>query len=95
MILQIHLARGVRLKPLGEVWLAFSALSGETHRLNPEAAAVLDLLAAGPMDELHLCALLAAETGSDAEAIRATLNEVWPTLEAAGLIRTEPADNCA
>lgn len=92
---QIHLAPGTRLEALGEGWLAFSALSGETHRLNPEAAAVLDLLATGSMDESHLCALLAAETGADAETIRATLHEVWPSLEAAGLIRTGPAGRCA
>lgn len=93
--MQIYLAPGTRLEALGEGWLAFSALSGETHRLNPEAAAVLDLLADGPMDELHVCALLAAETGSDVEAIRATLHEVWPSLEAAGLICTSTFDNRA
>ena len=89
----IRLAPGVQLEGLGEGWVAFSALSGETHQLNPEAAAVLEWLAAGPMTEAALCTGLAADTGVDNDTIRATLHEVWPALDAAGLIRTEPADN--
>ena len=82
----------MRLEELGDAWLAFSPLSGETQRLNPEAAAVLDLLAAGPMDEAGLSAVLAAETGSDAAEIQTVLGGVWPALVTAGLIRfvTEP-----
>ena len=83
----VCLAPGVRLEELGDAWLAFSPLSGETQRLNPEAAAVLDLLAAGPMDEASLCAALAAETGGDVAEIHTILREVWPALVAAGLIR--------
>lgn len=77
----------LRLEELGDAWVAFSPLSGETQRLNPEAAAVLDLLAAGPMDEADLCAALAAETGGDSAEIHTVLRGVWPALVAAGLIR--------
>ena len=93
MNLRIDRAPGVRVESLGEGWVAFSALSGETHRLNPEAVAVLDLLAAGPLSEADLCALLATESSADAAEIHTTLRGVWPALEAAGLIRTESANN--
>lgn len=84
--MQVGLAPGVRLEALGEAWVAFSPQSGETQRLNPEAAAVLDLLAAGPMDEAGLCTMLAAETGGDPAEIHTVLRDVWPALVAAGLI---------
>lgn len=83
---QVCLAPGLRLQSLGEAWVAFSALSGETHQLNDEAALVLDMLRTGPMQEAALCTALAADTGEDAAAIQATLSSVWPTLEAAGLV---------
>jgi len=85
--LRIGLAPGLRLEVLGEQWVAFSAVSGETLQLNQEAAAVLDLLRDGPMTESELSAALAAETGAAVTDIEDTLREVWPTLEAAGLIR--------
>jgi PqqD family protein of HPr-rel-A system len=89
--LRIRLAPGVRLEGLGDGWYAFSAVSGETHQINPEAAAMLEWLAAGPMTESALCEALASDTSVDAATIHATLGDVWPALEAAGLIRTEPA----
>ena len=91
LILQISLVPGVRLEALGQDWVAFSALSGETHQLNPEAAAVLELLAAGPLSESALCAALAADTGVDATEIQILLRDAWSMLESAGLIRTAAA----
>lgn len=79
----------MRLEELGDRWAAFSAVSGETHQLNDEAAAVLECLAAGPMTDADLCAALAADTGLDAAAIDTVLRDTWPTLEAAGLIRID------
>ena len=90
--MQIRRAPDVRLESLGDRWVAFSAASGETHQLNDEAAAVLELLAAGPMAEADLCAALAGDTGLESGAIAAVLQQVWPALDAAGLIRTGAAD---
>lgn len=83
----------MRLEALGRRWLAFSALAGETHQLNDEAAALLECLAAGPLSEAALADALAADTGVDAATILGTLHSIWPSLESAGLVRTEPADN--
>ena len=85
---QVCLAPGVRLQEIGDAWVAFSGLSGETHQLNDEAALILEMLRPGPMQESLLCAALAADTGSDPLAVQATLTDVWPMLEAAGLVRT-------
>jgi len=77
---------GLRLEPVGERWLAFSAISGETHALNDEAVAVLELLGDHWMQVGHLCGLLGDETGLEPAVILAALEPVWPTLEAAGLV---------
>lgn len=83
----------MRLQALGRHWVAFSALSGETHQINDEAAALLEWLAAGPMSEAALAAALATATDVDEATIRGTLRGIWPSLESAGLVRTAPGDD--
>ena len=79
------------VKPLGEVWAAFSTLSGETLLLNDEGAAILEVLGSQTMGEADICAALAADSGSTATDVAAVLGETWVRLIEAGLIR-EQAD---
>lgn len=85
-----RLAEGVRVEPLGDGWVAYSALSGETLQLNTEAAAILELLAQGPLGEADICATLANDALSDPAEIGEALRHVWAQLIAAGLVRGDP-----
>lgn len=77
---------GVHIEPLGDSWAAFSGLSGETMLLNTEAAAVVELLASGPLDETQVAETLAADTGADLPEVNEALRHIWGTLVGAGLI---------
>ncbi|HMO47441.1 MAG TPA: HPr-rel-A system PqqD family peptide chaperone [Rubrivivax sp.] len=93
--MRYRLARGVRVEPLADTWAAFSALSGDTLQLNAEAAAVLELLAEGPMDDSAVCQVLAGDTQTDAAEVAQALSHVWDELLLAGLLRVDagPAHN--
>lgn len=79
---------GVRVEPVGEQWAAWSPASGETHLLNDESAAVLELLAEhGSLTTHEAADLLADETGIDATTLSAGIDLSWLPLEWAGLIR--------
>ncbi|MCY7315563.1 MAG: HPr-rel-A system PqqD family peptide chaperone [Rubrivivax sp.] len=85
-------APGVRLAPLGEGWVAFSALSGETHVLNDEGVAILELLdAATPLSALDIAAQLADEVDVPAAELAITLAGAWGPLIDAGLVREHRA----
>ena len=86
--MRIRLAEGARVESLGdEGWVAYGALSGETLQLNIEAAALIEVLADGPMDEADVCDALARDTGADPDVVRAAMGDVWHELIRAGLVR--------
>jgi PqqD family protein of HPr-rel-A system len=86
---------GSRLEAVGDGWVAYSALSGETLVLNTEAAAVLEVLHEGPQDELAIGRALAAQAAVPVEQVCVRLQDSWSQLLTAGLIRRvdAPADN--
>jgi PqqD family protein of HPr-rel-A system len=84
-----RLAHGVQVEPLGETWAAFSRVSGDTLQLNTEAAAILELLASGPMDAAAVCDALAGDTQADPAEVREAVRHVWDQLILAGLVRVD------
>jgi hypothetical protein len=92
---------GVRLEALGDAWVAFSPLSGETSWINDTAAAILEVMAdhAGEaVPASAVAAALAADTGENHTTVTAALAPGWQALRLAALIlpvhrRTPPADN--
>jgi PqqD family protein of HPr-rel-A system len=86
-----RLAEGVRTEPLDNAWASFSARSGETLLLNTEAAAILELLANGLVDEAEVARTLAADTDTDIVAVSEALRHIWDQLLAAGLVESAAA----
>jgi PqqD family protein of HPr-rel-A system len=85
-------APGVLLRPLGEGWVAYSSLSGETHVLNVESVAVIEALdESSVLDDATLAHMLAEDCGLPAEQLLSTLEASWPPLLDAGLVREQPA----
>jgi PqqD family protein of HPr-rel-A system len=78
---------GTLLQSLGNSWSAFSELSGETHLLNHEAAALLEALREQPQTLAEVADLLAAEAGVAASSILHLLDHGATELQAAGLLR--------
>ena len=82
-------APGVLKAPLGEGWVVFSSLSGETHLVNGESVAVLETLSPEvPLSARQVCETLAHEYGLQVSELEATLAGSWGGLVEAGLIRT-------
>lgn len=81
-------APGVLTAPLGEGWVVFSSLSGETHLVNGESVAVIEAL---ECDVAHstaqVCETLAHEYEVPAAELAVTLAGAWGPLVEAGLIR--------
>lgn len=75
------------MAPVGQLWAAFSPLSGETTMLNDESAAILEVLAEGPLSLEGLCASLAADTGQSPDELSPIIDACWPRLIDAGLVR--------
>lgn len=83
-------APGVLMAPVGDGWAAFSSLSGETHVLNEESVAIVDLLdCAQPRSSIELSRALADECGVPVPEIESTLAAAWGTLIEAGLVREQ------
>lgn len=81
-------AAGTRLAQLGEGWVAYSALSGETHLLNDESVAVLDALdTVTPRTLDAVCQWLADDLAMDPGELDAILRPSWSSLVSAGLVR--------
>ena len=81
---------GVVLEPLGDTWVAFSPLSGETHLLNDTSAAILECLAAQtPMHADALYGELAALFGISAQNVAEICITSWPVLLQAGVVRIQ------
>lgn len=81
-------APGVLMAPLGEGWVVFSALSGETHLVNAESVEVLDALSIdAPRTAQQICDMIAVNYELPAQDLMATLRDSWEPLVAAGLVR--------
>jgi hypothetical protein len=78
---------GTLLEPLGVSWAAYSVLSGETHVLNHEAAALLEVLLEQPRSLEQAAELLAHESGVPLASILPILEDTADEFEAAGLAR--------
>jgi PqqD family protein of HPr-rel-A system len=76
-----------RVEAVGDVWAAFSPASGQTMLLNDASAAVLGFLSQGPADSAAVCEALSADSGLPEADIAVKLEESWPRLIEAGLIR--------
>jgi PqqD family protein of HPr-rel-A system len=83
-------APGLRLEAVGDVLVAFSALSGETLLLNDEAAAILDVVSRRPSEAKSVCEELARETGVPEGVILQRTRDSWAQLIQAGLLRDSP-----
>ena len=80
---------GTLVEPVGQLWAAFSPLSGETTMLNDETAAILEVLADGPLTAADLCTCLAVDTGQPVGELAPVVDACWPRLIDAGLIRMQ------
>lgn len=78
---------GTLLQPLGPTWVAFSALSGETHLLNDEAAALLEALLEAPRTLAEVAELLAEDIGMPLTTIAPLLHDAALDFQASGLVR--------
>ena len=77
---------GLRIEALGDTWAVFSPRSGDSVQLNTEAAAVLETLADGPLDDRDVAHMLAAASGTDPDGVAEKLAELWPQLVAVGFV---------
>lgn len=78
---------GTLLQPIGNMWAAFSAASGETQLLNNEAAAFMELLMERPRSLEDAAEVLALESGLPVDQILPLLADAAVELTVAGLIR--------
>ena len=89
-------APGVLTAELGEGWVVFSSLSGETHLVNGESVAVLEALETDvPQSAAQVCETLAHEYELAATELLGTLAGSWGPMLEAGLIRQAPANQPA
>ena len=90
-------APGVLVAEIDDTWVAYSALSGETHLLNDTSVAILDLLSPEvPTSQASVCASLVADSGLPLHEVETLLSGVWDTFLSAGLARVAPvADDMA
>ena len=80
---------GVRVTELGDLWGAFSPLSGQTVLLNTEAVAMLEVMREQPGDLAQVCQTLAMDTDLGAPELKQRCAPAWQQLLDAGLL--EPA----
>lgn len=71
---------------MGDSWVAFSPLSGETMVLNDESAAIIEVLAESPGDVDSVCAALAADLGEDPQDLMPRIAPHWSLLVESGLV---------
>lgn len=76
----------LRLEPLGETWVAYSPLSGETMVLNNESAAILEVLRERPGDLASVCVALSADVGLAPAELATSIGPSWSQIVDAGLI---------
>lgn len=79
---------GVQVVPVGLQWAVFSPLSGETHLINNECAAILEVvMASDGVDSAGVARALAEDTGVAVDELTTSVDEVWPALVGSGLVR--------
>lgn len=93
--MQFERVQGVQVEALGEAWAAFSPINGQTSLLNNESAAMLEVLAAGPLRSDEVVALLAEDCGQPAESLVAVVYAHWERLVDGGLVRPLVAPRAA
>ena len=85
---------GARIEAIGLKWAVWSPLSGDTHVLNDEAAAILEVLTEQGTMATEEVAQALMEPGPDGEsqasAIQVMVELTWPVLLSAGLVRMAP-----
>jgi PqqD family protein of HPr-rel-A system len=83
---------GVRVENLDQIWAAYSPASGETLLLNDTSAAILEILEShGTLTHARVAELLATDTQHAPEEVTPVLNDCWPGLLQAGLVRDADA----
>lgn len=86
---------GVVVRPVSDVWAAFSPVSGETLLLNNESAAILEVLADGPATTQQVAEQLARDTGEQSGQLQALVAVCWHALIEAGLVEELSIDTPA
>lgn len=81
---------GVQVAQVGQLWAAFSPLSGETVLLNDASAAILEILADGPRSQADVCECLASDTDQPADVLASIVESCWHSLIDPGLVRRMP-----
>lgn len=76
---------GLRLAPLGSLWVAFSPLSGETVLLNDEGAAILEVIDAQPLTQFQISQQLATDSGQPVDQVESLVANCWRHLIESGL----------
>lgn len=71
---------------MGDSWVAFSPLSGETMVLNDESAAIIEVLSESPASIESVCATLAADLGESPQALMPRIAPHWSQLIESGLV---------
>jgi PqqD family protein of HPr-rel-A system len=80
-------APGALVEPIGEQWVAFSPLSGETHILNDSSAAVLECLPPQQTRaDVEVYAMLSEDSQLSLAEVESVLGPCWAQLVEAGLI---------
>ena len=80
---------GFRLEAMGDVWVAYSPCSGQTHLLNDESAALLEWLQEIDCPGTTAAAAMAFASPNDpaGDTLAQRIEWAWVPLEQAGLIR--------
>ena len=79
---------GIRVEPVGSEWAAWSAASGETHLLNNESAAILEVLDEfGPLQVTQVASQLAGDVGRTFAELGSLIHIALLALEHAGFVR--------
>lgn len=81
---------GLLLEAVGDDWVAFSPLSGDTMVLNDQSAAVLEVLLDGAGDSDAVCTALATDTGLSVNELADRIQEHLAQLVDCGLVVTLP-----
>jgi hypothetical protein len=85
-VAQFQLTQGLRIESVGASWVAFSPRSGETLVLNDAAAAILEIVAAGPASPESIASKLATDTSTPLQKMTEMVFQCWPGLLDSGLI---------
>ncbi len=81
---------GTLVEPIGHLWAAFSAATGETSLLNDESASILELLESQAAETQDICVALASDSGLAIDSLTDLVEASWPRLIEAGLVREVP-----